>query len=416
MSTVMASPDDPIYPSCEIITIGTELLLGQIVDTNTAYLAQTLADAGIHVRFKTSVGDRLDEMTAVMRGALDRCQLVVITGGLGPTLDDLTREAVARVAAVPLEFKENLMMEIQGTFRRYGYDMPANNRRQAFIPAGSVAISNPVGTAPAFIKEIDKKPVICLPGVPRELKYLMDHAVLPWIRDRFGLAGHTVSIRVLKVAGLGESGVDRLIGDLIRPGENPEVGLLASQGEIRIRIAAAAEGKRRAADLTEPIAAEIRSRLKRKVFGEGEDTLESVIGDLLAEKVKTLSIIETFSGGLAAQRLLMHSATGIKRSCVIPAEEQLAEFLGKPQINITESDALSAAEHVRAQAGAAVGLSILGFPRRRKTHYVLQGVSAVKGRGISKTFSWEMGGDPETLRIRGAVIGLNTLRLALLEA
>lgn len=136
------------------------------------------------------------------------------------------------------------MDEIEQTFRRYGYEMPENNRRQAYVPAGSLAISNPVGTAPAFIKEIKKRPVICLPGVPRELKYLMGHEVIPWVRKRFDLADHIVSYRVLKVVGISESGVDRLIGDLMRPGQNPEVGLLASQGEIKIRIAARSKDER----------------------------------------------------------------------------------------------------------------------------------------------------------------------------
>ncbi len=143
-----------------------------------------------------------------------------------------------------MQYRKDLMDEIEQTFRRYGYEMPENNRRQAYVPAGSLAISNPVGTAPALIKEIKKRPVICLPGVPRELKYLMGHEVIPWVRKRFDLADHIVSYRVLKVVGISESGVDRLIGDLMRPGQNPEVGLLPSQGEIKIRIAVRSKDER----------------------------------------------------------------------------------------------------------------------------------------------------------------------------
>lgn len=412
----MTPPEDVISLSCEIITIGTELLLGQIVDTNTAYLAQILARAGVHVRFKTSVGDRLDEMEGVIRGALDRSGMVITTGGLGPTLDDVTREAVSRVAGVPLEFKEDLMVQIQETFRRYGYEMPENNRRQAFVPTGSTAISNPVGTAPAFIKEIDRKPVICLPGVPRELKYLMTHEVIPWIRNRFGLGHRTVSTRVLKVVGLGESGVDRLIGDLIKPGENPEVGLLASQGEIKIRVAAVADEERSASALMAPILTEIRSRLKDKVFGEDGDTLESVIGALLTKRGETLAVLETFSAGLAAQRLLSQPDARIIQSWTVPAEDRVAALMGQAKIDVSKTDTLVLADHVKDRTGADVGLAILGFPMKQEDRHVLNGCSAVKGKGIAACFSWEMGGDLATLRMRGAVIGLNTLRLALLKA
>jgi nicotinamide-nucleotide amidase len=403
-------------PTCEIITIGSELLLGQIEDTNTVYLAHEMAGLGIAVRFRTSVGDRMDEMRQAIRSAVDRCDLVITTGGLGPTLDDLTREAVSAVAGVDLEYRQNLMDEIVGMFRRYGYEMPENNRRQAYVPAGSTAISNPVGTAPAFIKEIAQRPVICLPGVPRELRYLMTHEVLPWVRKRFNLADHRVRYQVLKVVGLGESGVDSLIHDLILPGQNPEVGLLASQGEIKIRIAAVADGDKATAALIDPVAAEIRSRLGSKIFGQGDDTLEGVIHSLLHRRGLTLAILETFTGGLAAERLF--NAPGCSRllqSCVIPGPGRVGEYLGQEKALLEPESALASANRVRDKAGADVGLAVLGFVQEGQgTHPVVKGCAAAAGEGISKTFSWEMGGDPFTLRTRGAVIGLNTLRLALL--
>jgi len=402
-------------PTCEIITIGSELLLGQIEDTNTVYLACELARLGIAVRFRTSVGDRLDEMRQAIGSALGRCDLVIMTGGLGPTLDDLTREAVAAVAGVDLEYRQSLMDEIEAMFRMYGYVMPENNRRQAYVPAGSIAISNPVGTAPAFITEIAQRAVICLPGVPGELRHLMTHEVLPWVRKRFHLVNHRVSYQVLKVVGLGESGVDRLLQDLIKPGQNPEVGLLASQGEIRIRIAAVADGEKAAAGLIDPVAAEIRSRLRNKIFGQGDDTLEGVINSLLHQRGLTLALLETFTGGLAAKRLFNVPGSRLVQSCVIPGMEQVAEYLGQEEFLLDPEAVLASAHRVREKAGADVGLVILGFVQEgRGTHPVVQGNAAAAGEGIFKTFSWEMGGEPFTLRARGAVIGLNTLRLALL--
>ena len=413
----MTNSNHSAAPTCEIITIGSELLLGQIEDTNTVYLAHEMARLGIAVRFRTSVGDRLNEMRQVIRGAMDRCAMVIITGGLGPTLDDLTREAVSGVAGVDLEYRQDLMDEIAAMFRRYGYDMPENNRRQAYVPAGSYAISNPVGTAPAFITEIAQKPVICLPGVPRELKYLMTHAVIPWIRKRFHLADHLVSYHVLKVVGLGESGVDRVIRDLIQPGKNPEVGLLASQGEIKIRIAAVAEGEKGAAALIDPVVAEIRSRLGSKVFGQGDDTLEGVILSLLHQRRWTLSVLETFTGGVIGERLSNgpHSSW-LVQSCMIADPDRLTEYVGREAVVPEPKAALASARRMREKAGADVGLAVVGaFQENQGAHLTVTGCAAASGEGIHKTFAWEMGGDRLSLRIRGAVIGLNTLRLALLK-
>ncbi len=403
------------FPTCEIITIGSELLLGQIEDTNTVYLAHEMAGLGISVRFRTSVGDRLDEMQQAIRSAVERCDLVIMTGGLGPTLDDLTREAISAVAGVDLEYRQDLMEEIAAMFRLYGYDMPENNRRQAYVPTGSYAISNPVGTAPAFIKEIAGKPVICLPGVPRELRHLMTHEVIAWLRKRFDLRDHLVSYHVLKVAGLGESGVDSLIHDLIKPGQNPEVGLLASQGEIKIRIAAVAQGEKGAAALIDPVAAEIRSRLGSKIFGQGDETLEGVIHSLLQQRGLTLAVLETFTGGLAAKRLFNVPTSRLLQSCVIPDRRRVAEYLCQEEIIPEPEPALASAIRVKEKGRADVGLALLGFiAEGMGKGLVLKGCTAAAGEGIRKAFSWEMGGDLVTLRARGAVIGLNTLRLALL--
>jgi nicotinamide-nucleotide amidase len=152
---------DSGLPVCEIITIGSELLFGQITDTNTTYLARELGKIGVNVRFRTAVGDRLEEIIQVIRLALKRCDIVITSGGLGPTLDDMTREAVAQAVGMDLEFREDLMEQIEHIFRRYGYDMPDNNRRQAYVPAGSLVINNPIGTAPAFITNAGGPQIIC---------------------------------------------------------------------------------------------------------------------------------------------------------------------------------------------------------------------------------------------------------------
>jgi len=404
----------PITPTCEILTIGSELLLGQIMDTNTAYLARELARIGVATRFRTSVGDHLDEIAEVIRGAVERCDLVITTGGLGPTLDDLTREAVARAAGVKLELKPELVEQIEAYFARIGYRMPENNRRQAYVPAGSEVIPNPVGTAPCFVAEANAKPIICLPGVPRELSYLWDREIAPWIRERFGLSDQQVTYRVLKAVGLSESRVDGLISDLMGAGKNPELGLLASSGEIKIRITASARGDTDAEGLIRPVEEEIRSRLGNKIFAIDNETLEGVIDRLLLEKRLTLSILETFTAGLAAQRLYRVPSSQLRESRVIPDRERLLWLLGEPGGSVNTQTATTLAHKGREMAQVDVALSILGFPENNESTTGMQAVAAAVGDGFAKEFSWQMGGDFGASQERGAVIGLNTLRLALL--
>lgn len=405
----------PGLPTCEIVTIGSELLLGQIVDTNTSYLAQELAGIGIEVRFRTAVGDRMADMEQIIREAVMRCDLVVMTGGLGPTEDDLTRQAVANVAGVGLEFRSDLMDQIEGFFRKIGYEMPDNNRRQAFVPEGSLSIPNPVGTAPSFLKEIQGRPVICLPGVPRELKFLLKHQVLPLIKERFHLLDQVITYRVLKVVGTGESAVDKIVGDLVAESKNPRVGLLASIGEIRIRLTARAESLNEAMSLIGPVEEEIRRRLGNKIYGEDEDTLEKVIEEDLARRDLTLAILETFTGGLAAQRFHQAPSARLIASQVISEERRLARWSGKEGFEANLEGARELAEKVRVLHGAGVGLASLGFPEREGQGYRVKGHVAAVGEGIEKVFSWEMGRDLSPLQQWGAVISLNTLRLALRE-
>ena len=402
-------------PTCEIITIGSELLLGQIMDTNTAYLAQELGRIGVTTRFRTSVGDRLEEISQVIRSGVERCDMVMTTGGLGPTLDDLTREAVARVAGVDLEFKQDLMVLIEEFFQRAGYKMPENNRKQAYVPTGSQVVLNPVGTAPCFIAEAEGKPVICLPGVPRELKYLWDREISSWIRKRFGLSNEKVTYKVLKLVGLGESVVDRLIGDLMGVGKNPEVGLLASSGEIKIRITATARGDKGTEGLIRPVEKEIRSRLGKKIFGMDDETLEGVIDSLLIQKGLTLATLETFTAGIAAQRLYQIPSSQLLDSRVIPDQERLFRLLGGSSGSLDMKAASTLAQKVREMMQADVGLSIVGSLEKQEGSSTMNGHAAAIGDGFEKEFSWHMGGHFRTLQERGAVIGLNTLRLALLE-
>ncbi|MBC7255195.1 MAG: CinA family nicotinamide mononucleotide deamidase-related protein, partial [Chloroflexi bacterium] len=249
----------------EIVTIGTELLLGEIVDTNSAWIAQRLTTIGLNLYYTTTVGDNLGRITQVLKQALERSDVVITTGGLGPTVDDVTREAVAAATERDLVLDPDLLEEITAYFARRNYTMTENNRRQARIPRGAMIIHNPVGTAPAFAVEHKGHVIISLPGVPHEMRYLMENSVLPYLRERFGLTG-IIKSRVVHTCGIGESAVDARIGDLMQL-SNPTVGTRAHPGQTDIVIAAKADSPAEAEALFAPIEAEIRARLGIYVYG-----------------------------------------------------------------------------------------------------------------------------------------------------
>jgi nicotinamide-nucleotide amidase len=288
-------------PSAEIITIGTELLLGEIQDTNTQYLARFLRDLGIDLYRTTIVGDNEDRIAQVIREAMQRCQIIITTGGLGPTVDDPTRTAVAKALGVEIEFRPELWEQILARFKRFNRQASENNRKQAYIPAGSIPVENPVGTAPAFIGEMPACSIISLPGVPREMEYLMQNAVLPYLKQRFDVRG-TIKARVLHVAGVGESIVDEWVADL-EALANPTVGLLAHPGQVDIRITAKADSIEQADQMIAEMEAEVRRRVQEGLFGADRDTLEEVVIQRLKDQGWSLALVECNLGGSLLKRL-----------------------------------------------------------------------------------------------------------------
>ncbi len=239
---------------CEMLMIGTELLLGQIADTNAAYMGRQLAENGINLYQKTTVGDNPARIVGALNDALTRADVVLCSGGLGPTEDDITRECVAEALGWPLEYHPELYEVLLARFSRLGRSVTENNKRQAMLPRGAAAIENPHGTAPGLIAESERGVIICMPGVPHELKPMLDERVIPWLKHRFGISG-MLRYRSLKVCGIGESRVDALMGDLILSGANPTVGLLAGPDGVVVRIAARAETAEAAEALMDPVEA-----------------------------------------------------------------------------------------------------------------------------------------------------------------
>lgn len=288
-------------PVAEIITIGTEILLGEILDTNARYLACILRESGIDLFHKTTVGDNPQRIAQAIQAALARADIVITSGGLGPTVDDVTRDAIALAISVELEYHPELWEQIKARFQRYGRLPTENNRRQAFVPQGAIPIENPVGTAPAFFVEAGDRVLISLPGVPRELEYLLENAIVPYLLGHFQL-NQIIKSRVLHTAGAGESQIDERIGDLEKL-NNPTVGLAAHAGQVDVRITAKAASPEEAGAMIGGVEMELRERLGRWVFGADLETLEGVALRTVANLGWRLAVLEYGLGGSLTKRL-----------------------------------------------------------------------------------------------------------------
>lgn len=387
----------------EIIAVGSELLLGRIVDTNTSYLASKLSEIGIEVIFQTMVGDDRKRMRSVLRQALKRSSIIITSGGIGPTEDDLTREVISEVTGKKLIFHPRLFALIKSFFDQAGFMMAPNNRKQALIPAGARPIPNLQGTAPGFILKTEPGPIIAaLPGVPRELKRMFVDTVQPFLSQALGRKRGLIETKVLKLCGLGESRVDEQIGDLIRSSKNPVIGLLSSPGEIRISLTARGKDPQETSSLIAAMEAQIRQRLGSLIFGEGEETLEGVVAGLLEQKGIHLGLVETLTAGRISQRLQNRRTRFFKGGWVIPQEG--ARPLDSSRLS-GEEKALTQAREIRSFLESDWGLAVL--------------VEEVEGRQVlylglagtkEESYSHKIGGFSDTLPDRVAVMALDWLR------
>lgn len=277
--------------SAEIITIGTELLLGDITDINTPFLAKTLNKVGVDVFRTITVGDNASRISHQIKKSLEYADVVITTGGLGPTIDDPTRQAAADAFGVDLIWSEALWEQIQKRFARFHHTPTENNRRQAYIPANAVAIENTVGTAPCFYIYEEGRFFACLPGVPAEAQHIFQNSVIPILLDLFKINFTTIT-RVIRTAGIGESSIDDLIADFEEL-ENPTVGVTAYPGQVDIRITAKAANFESATKLIEPVKNEIESILKDHIYGYDNETLHDVVANLLHRSQQALHLLHT---------------------------------------------------------------------------------------------------------------------------
>ena len=348
----------------EIVMIGTELLLGEIVDTNANRLALALRDIGLDLYYKTTVGDNLDRITEVLDLALDRSDVIITSGGIGPTVDDVTRQAVADATGRKLVYSTELEAEIAARFSRFGRPMADNNKRQAYLPEGATPLTNPVGTAPCYLSEdvSGRGCIISLPGVPRELDHMMENTVIPLLIERMG--GIKVTrVRVLRTCAVGESNIDRGIGDLMTTG-NPTVGLAAHIGQTDVRITAKADTDEEADTLVAGMEEKLRERLGVAVYGVGKVTVAEVVGDLMQDKSLRLGVVDTLTGGQLARDLVESGYSDLVTTDLAPAD--LAEALKDSGADVSDStDVEKARSHAVSLAAkvtpsGGIGLAMIG--------------------------------------------------------
>jgi nicotinamide-nucleotide amidase len=348
---------------CEVLAIGTELLLGQIVDTNSAWIGEQLADAGIDSYEHRQVGDNLVRMVQALRDLLDRSDAVIVCGGLGPTPDDVTREAIAEVMGVQLERRDDLVEWVSALFSSRGREMPENNLRQCDIPVGAEPISNSVGTAPGIKAPVGDKVVYAVPGVPYEMQLMMGEHVLPDLLARSGQQAAIVS-RSLKTWGTSESGLAEMIAHRVDAQTNPTIAFLARGIEgLVVRITAKASTPEEARALIEPEEKELRAILGDLVFGVDDETMETVVLDLLRKRGLTLALAESITGGLVASRLVSVPGTSdvLEGSVVAYMTDAKRSVLGVTAEHVVSSEcARQLAEAARRTFGADVGLGVTG--------------------------------------------------------
>jgi len=408
--------------TASIVSIGNELLSGRTVDTNAAHAARQLRTVGVPVVSIYSVADEEPAIRRTLGLATAEADVVVTTGGLGPTDDDLTRQAIAGYLGVELVCREDLLGQLREFFANRGVDMPERNAIQACVPQGACAIKNPKGTAPGIRAEKDGKLLFALPGVPSEMRHMLENAVLPALRPM--ASGQTVVVRRLRCYGAGESTIAEMVGDAMRRGQNPLVNCTVHAGVITLEIVATADRNEEAEKMAAQQEQHLRASLGRLVYGTGDQTLAEIVGERLAREGKSVAVAESCTGGLLAKLItdipgssryfacgwVTYSNDAKKRELEVPAE--MIDEYGA----VSEPVARAMAQGARRRAGTDYAISITGIAGPgggNEQKPVGLAYIAVAGGESVNTSRFVFSSDRSSVRSRAAQMALNLLRLEL---
>lgn len=404
----------------EIITTGTELLLGQIINTNAPYLAQRLNELGFNVLFQSTVGDNRQRMAEVLKAALSRADIVITSGGLGPTQGDITKEVAADVLGLPMFLHEPSVRRIKEFFAARASKMSDSNLRQAMMAKGAIVLDNDLGTAPGAVIENNTKTVIHLPGPPHELEGMFETAVVPYLKEKFGLQGVILS-RVLKTFQISESLLEDEIKDLIIAQTNPTIALLARKGEVIIRLTAKAATKEAALHSIEAVERSVRERLGDKIFAADDETMEGAVGKLLSAKQLTMACAESCTGGLLTSRItdVPGSSSYLLGSIVSYSNDVKRDALGVGADILTtygavsEETAIAMCKGIRERFSTNIALSVTGIAgpggatKEKPVGLVYIGIDGPAG---TKCYKNEFTGSREKIKYSTTQTALNILR------
>ncbi len=411
--------------SAEIIAVGSELLTPDKTDTNGLWLTDQLLGIGVEVKLKTIVGDDEPRLEETIRDALKRSDIVITTGGLGPTEDDVTRQVSARAAGRELIYHEELETELRERFRRWGREMPEINKRQAFVIDGAEVLPNPNGSAVGMMLKGDGKFLIVLPGPPREMQPMFRDFVIEALRSAGG--GTVVRRRVMRVAGMGESAVDELIAPIYKKYSEVQTSILFNKTEIEIHLTAAAANEARAEAMLDEVAKDLIGPLGSALFATHGETMEDIVGTLLTERKETLSVAESCTGGLIGMRLtevagssayflegaITYSNDAKIRTLKVPAETLVTYGA------VSRETAEAMAAGIREKAGTDHGISVTGIAGpgggsdEKPVGTVCIGYS---NRKITKSRAFTLPGDRHLIRWRASQAALDYLRRQILKA
>lgn len=407
----------------EIITVGTEILLGDILNTNTHYLSNELANMGIDVYYQITVGDNEQRLLSQLKESFKRSDLVILTGGLGPTEDDITKEVCAKYFDMEMEFHEQSWDKIIEIHNKMNRKPTENNRKQAYFPKGSLILPNKYGTAPGCIMEKDKKTIIVMPGPPKEMKPMFDNYVKPFLlKDNKNI----LKSKVLRIIGMGESKIENDLLDLIDKQINPTIATYAKDGECTVRITAKGKNEKEVESLIEPISNEIKSRFKEKVYGEDDTAIEDEVAKILVDNNLTIAVAESCTGGMVAADLINYPGISsvFMEGCVTYSNEAKMMTLNvkKETLNtvgaVSEQCAKEMSEGVAARHNTNIGLSTTGIAgpeggsEDKPVGLVYMGIT-INNKTIVKKYIFN--GNRQQIRSRACKTLLNDLRLELLK-